>query len=142
MTTTGDVLIKYDSFTHEIDITYSNGQPAMTDGFETCVILAIFGKSNILNGMITDSDGKYISTFPDVVDRASVTDEVKNNGTKAIEKALAFLVSSGAASKISVAGYILSAYAIGWTIDIEAPTKTVKYAINWKRGSLTFGFSV
>jgi hypothetical protein len=140
MTFTGDVLIKYDQVSQEIDIEYVNGQPLMTDGFESCLLLAIFGKPNILNGMMIDANEKYTSTFPDVINRASVTDATKEDGTKAIEKALEFMTATKMASKITVQGYILSAYAIGWTIEIEAPSGDVKYAVNWERGALTAGY--
>lgn len=140
MTYTGDVLLKYDSSTGEVDIAYKDGQPEMTDGLESCVILAVFGESNCQNGMTRNTSEKYESTFPQVVDRATVNETTKNNGTKAIEKALAFMVTEKIASNVVVNGYILSAYSIGWTIDIYAPTGTTRYAINWEKGSLTMGY--
>ena len=140
MTFTGDVLLSYNQFTGEIDIEYSNGQPVMTDGFETCVMLAVFARPNVQNGMITDQSERFDSTFGEVIDRATVSDETRENGTKAIEKALAFMVSEKMASSVVVTGQILSASAIGWAIDIEAPTGTTRYAINWEKGSLTFGY--
>ena len=140
MTFNGDVLLKYDTNTGEVDIAYKDGQPEMTDGLESCVILAVFGTANCQNGMTNDNAEKYNSTFPQVVGRAAVNEEVKNNGTKAIEKALAFMVTEKIASNVVVNGYILSAYSIGWTIDIYAPTGTTRYAINWEKGSLTMGY--
>lgn len=140
MTFTGDVLLKYDTNTGEVDIAYKDGQPEMTDGLESCVILAVFGSGNCQNGMTTNSSDKYESTFPQVIDRATVNETTKNNGTKAIEKALAFMVTEKIASNVVVNGYILSAYSIGWTIDIYAPTGTTRYAINWEKGSLTMGY--
>ncbi|RPI64195.1 MAG: hypothetical protein EHM48_01250, partial [Planctomycetaceae bacterium] len=122
MTTTGDVLLQYDPLTNECDIVYENGQPLMTDGFETCVLLAIFGEGGPMNGMTDDPDERMESAFPAVVKNARVNDETKVNGEKAIERALAFLVSSKAASSVTVTGQIVSAFAIGWNVEIVAPT--------------------
>jgi phage gp46-like protein len=137
MTTTGDVLLQYDPLTNECDIAYENGQPAMTDGFETCVLLAIFGESGPMNGMTDNPDERMNSEFPAVVRRAKVNDETKVNGEKAIERALAFLVSSKAASSVAVTGKIISAFAIGWDVEIVAPTGKTRYSINWEKGLLT-----
>jgi phage gp46-like protein len=137
MTTTGDVLLTYDSLSNECDITYENGQPLMTDGFESCVLLAIFGEAGPMNGMTDDPDERMESTFPAVIRRARVTEETKVNGEKAIERALAFLISSKAASAVTVIGQILSAYAIGWNVEITAPTGKTRFSINWEKGTLT-----
>ena len=140
MNYTGDVLVK-ENDEGNLDMVYENGQPVMTDGFETCVILAIFGEPGVQNGMTRDENEKYISTFPAVIRRATVSNETREAGRVAIEKALAFLVSTGAATSVSVTGKILSVYAIGWEIVITAPSGVTKYAINWEKGSLTAGFS-
>jgi phage gp46-like protein len=139
MTYTGDALIKLNSATGEYDIEWTNGQPAMTDGLETCVLLAIFGGPGIHNGMTDDASEKYVSEFPAVIDRAKVNDDTRNNGTAALERALAFMVRENIASKITVTGQILSAYAIGWAVDISAPTGNTRYSINWEKGTLTAG---
>ena len=141
MTYTGDVLIKAISSSGEYDIEWTNGQPAMTDGLETCVLLAIFGGPCIHNGMTDNQSEKYISEFPLVIDRAKVNDTTRQNGVAALERALAFLVAEKIASKITVTGQILSAYAIGWAIDIEAPAGISRYSINWEKGTLTAGFA-
>jgi len=141
MTYTGDVLIKLDQSTGEYDIEWTNGQPTMTDGLETCVLLAIFGGPCILNGMTDDQGEKYISEFPAVIDRAKVNDTTRQNGISALERALAFLVRDNIASSVSVTGQIINAYAIGWAIDIAAPTGNTRYSINWEKGSLTAGFT-
>ena len=141
MTYTGDVLITAISATAEYDIEWTNGQPAMTDGLETCVLLAIFGSPCIHNGMTDDQSEKYVSEFPRVIDRAKVNDTTRQNGVAALERALAFLTRDNIASKITVTGQIISAYAIGWAIDIEAPTGNTRYSINWEKGTLTAGIS-
>jgi hypothetical protein len=140
MTFTGDVLVSYDPITEQVDIAYQNGQPVMTDGFETCVMLAVFGRPNVQNGMIENPSERYDSEFPSVIDRATVSDETRENGIKAIEKALAFLVKERIASSVIVTGHILSAVAIGWNVEIVAPAGTTRYAINWEKGALTTGY--
>lgn len=142
MTFDGDLLLDIDPTTMEWDITFTNGQPIMTSGLETCVLLAVFGGPNVQNGMIDDPAERFDSTFPDVIRRATVCDATRNDGIAAIEKALAFLTSEGIASAVRVSGEISSAYRIDWSIEIDAPSGAEgggKYAINWDKGSLTFG---
>ena len=93
MTTSGDVLISQ-SFDGDLDINFQNGQPGMTDGFETCVILAVFGEKCVLNSATSNPDEEFNSTFPAVIRRANVSDATRQNGEKAIEKALAFRIGS------------------------------------------------
>lgn len=138
---TGDVLLR--EIDGEIDICYENGQPLMTDGFETAVLLAVFGdRRTWQNALARTPDDRYVSTFPDVIDRATVSEKTKNDGTEALKTALAFLVSSKAASAVTVTGRILSARSIGWEIDIVAPDRSTgsRYLINWEKGTLTAGF--
>lgn len=141
MTYTGDVLIKYNAETNEYDIEWLNGQPTMTDGLESCVLLAIFGSPCIHNGMTDDQSERFISEFSSIIERAKVNDDTRNNGTAALERALAFLVREDIASKVTVTGKIINAFAIGWSVDIEAPTSGGRFVINWERGTLTAGFS-
>ena len=137
----GDVLITYNRDTEEYDMEYKNGQPKMTQGFETCLLLSIFGEDCALNGMTTDTNEKFTSTFPEVLRRGYISETVKNDGIKAIERALAFMVQDRMASSVSVTGTILGVHAIGWGIDITAPDGTGRrYELNWINGGLTFGY--
>lgn len=137
----GDVLLTVDHTTGEIDMEYKNGQPKMTQGFETCLLLSIFGEDCALNGMTTDTNEKFTSTFPEVIRRKRVSETVKNDGIKAIERALAYMVQERMASNVSVTGTILGVHAIGWEIKITAPDGTGRrYELNWINGGLTFGY--
>lgn len=143
MTYTGDVLISINTISNEAEITYQNGQPEMTGGFESCVLLAVFGKDCAQNGMIIDPAEKFDSTFWQVIDRANVNDETKNNGTKAIEKALKFMTDLNMASSVIVTGQIINTRSIGWAIDIYSPDGIrTKYALNWEQGKLTMGYGI
>jgi hypothetical protein len=139
MTYTGDVKIiqlSDDSF----DIFFENGQSTMTNGFETMVIFAVFGEDNWQNELTQNESEKMKSEFPEVIRRNVVTDKTKNDGTKAIEKALKFMLTEKMCKSIVVTGEILSVYGIVWLIEIEALTdKTLKYFINWEKGELTAG---
>ncbi len=137
----GDVLIEMNPDTYELDMIYKNGQPKMTQGFETCLLLSIFGEDCALNGMTTDTNEKFTSTFPEVIRRKNVSENVKNDGIKAIERSLAYMVQERMASNVSVTGTILGVHAIGWNIDVTAPDGTgKKYELNWINGGLTFGY--
>jgi phage gp46-like protein len=139
MTFTGDVLIR--EINGDFDAEWQNGQPLMTDGFETAILLAIFGdRRTWQNSIALTPEEKYISTFPDVVERARVNEKTKNDGTAALQAALAFLISSKAMSKLTVTGQIISVYGIGWAIDYEAPNGGGRFEINWERGALTTGY--
>ncbi len=139
MTFTGDILIQETE--NGFDINYINGQPEMTDGFETSVILAVFSDSeNWQNGIAKNQNEKYISKFSNVIERAVVSDETKNNGIQEIKKALQYLVDIKAVKSINVIGIILSVYSIGWSIEIERLNgNTAIYNINWTKGVLTAG---
>ena len=137
----GDVLLTVDQTTGEIDMQYKNGQPKMTRGLETCLLLSIFGEDCALNGMTTDTNEKFTSTFPEVIRRKRVSESVKNDGIKAIERSLAYMVQERMASNVSVTGTILGVHAIGWGIEITAPDGTGRrYELNWINGGLTFGY--
>ena len=137
----GDVLIEMNPDTYELDMIYKNGQPKMTQGFETCLLLSIFGEDCALNGMTTDTNERFTSTFPEVIRRKNVSENVKNDGIKAIERALSYMVQERMASNVSVTGAILGVHAIGWNIDVTAPDGTgKKYELNWINGGLTFGY--
>ena len=141
MTFTGDVLLRYQDGT--IDIEYQDGQPIMTDGFESAVILAVFGdRTTWQNAIVNDDTEKYVSTFPDIIDRALISDQTKDDGTEALKTALRFLTESGAAAKVEVSGSIYSVVGIVWTVRIYAPSRESagRYVLNWERGSLTFGY--
>lgn len=134
MTYTGDVLIKETD--GDFDATWRNGQPDMTDGFETAVLFSVFGdRDTWQNGITTQPKERYVSTFPKVVTNAGVTEATKNDGVEALKTALDWMVAIRAARSVEVEGRILSVYAIGWVIRITATDGRVsRYAINWERG--------
>ena len=91
--------------------------------------------------MTTDTNEKFTSTFPEVIRRKRVSESVKNDGIKAIERSLAYMVQERMASNVSVTGTILGVHAIGWNIEITAPDGTGRrYELNWINGGLTFGY--
>ena len=136
---TGDIKIQQlDDGTY--DIVFENGQPQMTNGFETIALMAIFGQDWWGNDITNNESEKMQSTFPDVIKRNVVTDKTKNDGTQAIIKSTSFMVKEKIVKKISVTGEIFSAFGISWQIEFEALTnKTLKYFINWEKGELTAG---
>ena len=139
-TYTGDLLLKVLDESGDLDLEFINGQPAMTNGLETMSILAVLGEDWWGNDIFINDAEKMKSGFPAVVRRGIVSDDTLNDGTKAIEKALRFLKAENIAKKVVVTGQIISAVAMGWEIEIESITdKTIKYFINWEKGSLTSG---
>ena len=139
MTYTGDIKIqqlKDGTF----DIEFINGQPTMTNGLETMLFLAIFGQKWWGNLTVKKESEKMRSTFPDVISRNVVTDKVKNDGTKSIEKATDFIVKDKIAKSVLVTGEIFSAFGIKWTVEVVALNNNkIEYFLNWEKGILTAG---
>ena len=133
-TYTGDLLISLNT-DDDWDIKYENGQACMTDGFDTAVILAVFGEPNFWQNDITnDPDEKYESEFPEIIKNGGVDDKTLKDGIAAIKKALKFMVNIGAAQSVDVSGGVLNIFGLYWEIEIIKGNITTKYDINWSKG--------
>lgn len=136
-TYTGDILISINT-DGDWDINYTNGQPCMTDGFDTAVMLAVFGEPDFWQNDLTNNpDEKYISEFPDIIKNGRVDDTTIKNGIQAIKKAMQFMINIGAAEKVEVSGGALNVYGLYWQIDTFKGNISNKYTINWDLGALT-----
>ena len=139
----GDILLQINEETGLFDIGYDSDSYVditMTDGFETLVILSVFGEKNWQNAITERDSERLISEFPDVVSRGTVSDKTKNDGTEAIKNALAFMITDSVAQKITVTGEILNVFGIGWSIGIERKESDgiLKYSILWEKQQLRF----
>jgi len=132
MTTyTGDILLQ-DTGDGDFDMLFENCQPDMTNGLETYVFLAVFGEDWWGNGIVKKESEKMKSTFPAVIRRNVVSDKTKNDGIKALEKAMEGAKTEKIAKSINVTGEIQTANRIAWQIDIEKPDgENEGYLINW-----------
>ena len=137
-TYTGDLQIVQDEGgNYDISFPEENAQPLMTNGLETYVQLAVYGEDCWQNAIAQNDSEKMISEFPKVIKRNLVTDKTKNDGIKALEKALAPAVKIKIARKISVIGEIKTANRIDWQIDIERiDNEKERYYINWEKCEL------
>lgn len=136
-TYTGDLLISINT-DGDWDLNFELGQPIMTDGFETAVMLAVFGEPDFWqNDLTNDPNEKYISEFPKVIRNGKVNNETLKNGIAAIKKALQFMIDSGSAESIKVFGSVLSVFGLGWEIEIDKGGITSRFSINWDKGILT-----
>lgn len=137
MNYTGDVLLSENEY-GDWDMNFQLGQPDMTDGLETYVILAVHGEDYWGNAIEKNDANKMKSEFPGIVRRNVVNDKTKNDGIKALEKALATAIKEKIAKSINVIGEIQTANRIAWQIEIESiKDKSIKYYINWEKGELT-----
>ena len=137
-TFTGDVLISINT-DDDWDLNYELGQPIMTDGFETAVILAVFGEPDFWQNDLTDDPNeKYISEFPSIIKDGKVDNKTLKAGTAALKKALQFMIDIKAAESVEVSGSVLSVFGLGWTIDIDKGGIVSRFAINWDKSILTF----
>jgi len=133
-TYTGDLLLLLDE-NGDWDINYINGQPEMTDGFDTEVMLAVFGELDFWqNDLTNDPAEQYISEFPALIKKANVSDKTLKDGIEALKKALLFMVDKDEAQSIEITGEFLNVYGIGWIIKISRPTAETRYNINWQKG--------
>jgi len=136
-TYTGDLkLILNDDL--DWDINYINGQPEMTDGFETQDLLAVFGEPDFWqNDLTTDPNEQYISEFPAVILNGRVDDKTLKAGIAAIKKALQFKITTNQAETIKVTGGVLNVFGLYWIIEITKGGIIGKYTINWDRGTVS-----
>ena len=136
-TYTGDLkLILNDDL--DWDINYINGQPKMTDGFETQDMLAVFGEPDFWqNDLTTDPNEQYISEFPAVILNGRVDDKTLKAGIAAIKKALQFKITTNQAETIKVTGGVLNVFGLYWIIEITKGGIIGKYTINWDRGTVS-----
>ena len=133
-TYTGDLLISLNT-EGDWDLNYINGQPCMTDGFDTAVMLAVFGEPDFWQNDITNNPNEqYISEFPEVIRHGKVNDDTLKDGIEAIKKAMRFMVDSGAASEVNVTGGVLSVYGLYWIIETIKGNITSRFTINWDKG--------
>ena len=133
-TYTGDVQLRINE-NGDWDIYYDNGQPCMTDGFDTEVILAVFIEPDTWQNALTNNpEEQYISDFPDVVKNGTVDNDTINDGIAAIKRALQYKIDNGSADTIDVTGIALSIYAIEWEIIITRGSEENRYDINRKKG--------
>lgn len=133
-TYTGDLIIGLNE-DGDWDLNYINGQPCMTDGFDTAVMLAVFGEPDFWqNSLTNDPNEKYISEFPEVVRLGKVTDDTLKKGKAAIERSLLFLKNTGIAQNVVVSGGVLSVFGLYWRIEISRGNIVSRYQINWDKG--------
>jgi len=141
-TYTGDLVIELNEES-DWDLNYVNGQPCMTDGFDTAVMLSVFGEPDFWqNSLTNDPKEKYISEFPSVIKTGKVTDDTLKTGKAAIERALLFLKNSGIAQEIIVSGGVLSVFGLYWLIEIGRGNVVTRYQINWNKGAVSVSRSV
>ena len=140
-TYTGDLLISLNA-DGDWDLNYINGQPCMTDGFDTAVMLAVFGEPDFWQNDLTNNPNeKYISHFPEVMKNGKVNDITIKNGIEAIKRSMKFMIDSGAASEVNVTGGVLSVFGLYWIIETVRGNITSKYIINWDKSLLSFNRS-
>lgn len=133
-TYTGDLLISL-NIDQDWDINYLNGQPEMTDSFDTAVILSVFGEPDFWqNDLTNDPSEKYISDFPAVIKNGRVNNKTLNDGTAAIKRSLKWMIDINAAEKIEVTGVVLNVFGLGWTVEIFRGEIKSRYQINWNKG--------
>lgn len=135
-TYTGDLLLKLDT-NGDWDIEYENGQPKMTDAFDTALILSVFSDPDFWqNSLTNDPAEKYISEFPAVIKSGRVDEKTKNDGIAAIQKALSWMKTSGAVERIDVTGEVLNVYGLGWQVEITKGGAVSRYLINWEKAEV------
>lgn len=133
-TYTGDLLLSM-NVDGDWDLTYINGQPCMTDGFDTAVMLSVFGEPDFWqNDLTNDPNEQYTSEFPEIVRNGRVDDPTINNGISGIKKALDWMIDIAAAESVEVTGGFLNVYGLYWQVEIVKGEIVSRYDINWQKG--------
>ena len=133
-TYTGDLLISL-NIDEDWDLEFINGQPCMTDGFDTAVLISVFGDPDFWQNDLTNNPAeKYVSDFPAVILNGRVDNPTLNDGSAAIRRALKWLTDIGAAESVTVTGRVINVYGLGWIVDIFRGDIQTRYTINWERG--------
>ena len=133
-TYTGDLKILFDKDS-DWDLYYQNGQPYMTDGFDTAFMLSVFGEPNFWQNDLTNNPSeKYISEFPGIIKQANVSQKTLLDGIEAIKKSLAWAIDDQVCESLEVTGSITNVYAISWNIDVIRGGISSRYSVNWDKG--------
>lgn len=133
-TYTGDLLLSMNT-DGDWDLNYVNGQPCMTDGFDTAVMLSVFAEPDFWqNDLTVDPSEKYTSEFPEIVNNGRVDDPTINSGIAGIKKALEWMIDVAAAESIEVTGGFLNVFGLYWKVEIVKPDAVSRYDINWEKG--------
>lgn len=133
-TYSGDLLLSM-NIDDDWDLTYLNGQPCMTDGFDSAVMLSVFGEPDFWqNDLTNDPSEQYTSEFPEIIKDGRVDNPTINNGIAAIEKALVWMLDISAAESIDVTGGFLNVFGLYWQVEIIKGEIVSRYDINWQKG--------
>ncbi len=135
-TYTGDLLLGINT-DGDWDINYINGQACMTDGFDSAVILSVFGEPDFWqNDLTNDPSEKYTSEFPEIIKNGRVDNQTINDGIAAIQKSLKWMIDISAAQSVDVTGEFLNVFGLVWSVEIARGQIVSRYEINWEKGML------
>ena len=134
----GDIRLKQDEDGDWV-IDFQNGQPIMTEFFDTTVLLYMFGIDSWYNDIVDKEPEKMKSLFPVFINSATVTDSAVSTGRKFLIEALQPLITKKIAKSVGVVGEIISIYVIAWTIYItKFDGEESKFSITWEKGAVMF----
>lgn len=138
MNNKGDILLGFDQ-EGDLDISFENGQPVMTQYFDNVVYLYVFGEDNYQNTLVDRDSQKLQSEFPALIKRGTITNSLIAEGISAIKKALSVLIKEKIAKSITVTGGTLSLYSVYWKVEIEKLNdETTSYSIIWDQEQTKF----
>jgi hypothetical protein len=120
-------------------IEIKNGQPRMTEFFDTYFVLLVFGVDSPYNDTVKTEAEKMKSKFPEFLKTASVTDKNVAKGISLLNEALQPLITKAIAEEIFVDGEIISVFGIRWTASIfRSSDERSVFSIIWEKGILQF----
>ena len=134
----GDIRLKQDEDGDWI-IDFQNGQPIMTEFFDTTILFYTFGIDSWYNDIVDKEPEKMKSRFPGFLNTATVTDSAVSTGRKYLIEALQPLITKKIAKSVDVEGEIISIYGIAWEIYItKFDGEESRFSITWEKGAAMF----
>lgn len=136
----GDVLLEQTTDGGETEVL--NGLVTMSGGLETAAYLSLFGGNEDDAGgsdtalswwgnlMETETAPQYRSETQNIIDGLPLSTSNLLRLEKAVGRDLAWLVSEGAASSVSVSASLLSVKSVQITVTIDGDT-SLTYVENW-----------
>lgn len=120
-----------------VDIDVADGQPAMDGGLSTAVLLSLWTLPGWWGNALSSGD-EVLGCELETALEGTLSVQTMLDAEEAARKALAWLVTAGIASRVTVAGQIPRADALYLTITIEEPAggqASLRYSLNWRNQS-------
>jgi phage gp46-like protein len=123
------------------DVNIQAGQPDMDRGLWTAVYLSLFSATGWWGNAIAETGGECESTLDDTM-TGTLTPALRLDIEESARQALAWMITAGIASAVSVVATISAADRLSLAVTITQPAAdpvTYKYVLNWAAQRVAMG---